>query len=504
MMNTMHPFVVAVVVLAALAGSAADGATIDLAGIRKDAGPAICRVSVENAWGVPLALASGFLLGDGRFAVTDLGAVARTGVDRVSLQFQDGATIVVREFGMAEPGLGLVLLRLPEDAPKRQGLGLAKALPPVEGNAAVVVAGWQWGRQFEVVVGRLCKGPLIKEVAALTRVDTPAGVDAFVRVEGGRLDGAAGSPVLDADGTVLAVNLEVPIRNAMATLAMPATSLRTALMAAAPQLKPLSELPKPLWPARSLRAPGGPVTDKAFAATVSKFKSSLSCQRCGGRGRVAIPLGGFGPGPGGGGAGGGGYGYGYGYGDYTMPCPVCFGETAVFNESAMKLIEGLAQDGTCSAYAPVMDERARAKIRASGQDVLVTLAGYGRRFQREFSNAAGSALDRGGLTLPAGMAVKVQVLKAQDAPDGRYFFFSFSYQRSNTTFIVRAEDLVPPAAKGAAVRREPAEGSWIMMAGMILARCRADGRQVLFLLPFEWMPVAAPEVGGLPGPPGRQ
>jgi ribosomal protein S27E len=467
----------AVLVVGPLAGAAT---TIDLAAVRKDTAPAVCRVTVENAWGVPLALASGFLLGDGRFAVTDLGAATHPGVDRVSLHFQDGATIVVREFGMAEPALSLVLLRLPADAPKRQGLALAQGLPALEGNATVVVAGWQWSRQFEVVTGRLYKGPLIKEVAALTRVDMPSGVDAFVRVDGGRLEGAAGAPVLDAEGTVLAVNLDVPIRNTIATLAMPATSLRTALMAAVPQLRPLSQLPKPLWPTRPLRTPGGPVTSQAFLGVISQFKTAVACQRCGGRGRIATPYGGM----------GGGMGYGYGYGDYTMPCPTCGGETVVFNEAALKLLGTVAEQGTSTVWAPVVDERVRTKVRSGAQDTLVTLAGYGNHFQRELASAAASALESRGLVFPAGMAFKARVSRLQDGPDGRYLFIT--PQHTNATVAVRVDDLVPPPGKGLPPRKEPAEGSWILVAGTILGRCAADGRPSLFLLPLEWMTVPAP------------
>jgi hypothetical protein len=458
-----------------LVGPAARAATIDVAGVKAATGPAVCRVTVENAWGVPLAQASGFLLGDGRFAVTDLGAVARAGVNRATLHFQDGPTVTVREFGLAEPALGLVLLRLPADAPKRQGLPLATGLPALEGGAAVVVAGWQWGRQFEVVAGRLCRGPLIKEVASLARIDTPSGVDAFVRVEGGRMDGAAGSPVLDSSGTVLAVNLEVPVRNTIAVLAIPATSLWTALKAAVPQLKPLSELPNPLWPAKSLRGPGAPVTAQAFAGTIKKFKNALTCQRCGGRGRVASPD------------------SGYDYGDYTMmPCPMCNGETVVFKD-ALPLLQRFVEDGTCTVWAPAMEERARAQVRAGAQDMLAILAGYGRRFQWDLSSAVSAAFEKGDGALPVGVALRARVLKAQDAPDGRYLFLS--HMRSGTTLAVRADDLMLPAGRGAGFRREPAEGTWVFLAGTVLARCAAGDRKAFFILPMEWMPIPAPPGG---------
>ncbi|MFO8012629.1 MAG: hypothetical protein R6X20_04900, partial [Phycisphaerae bacterium] len=43
--------------------------------LRARVGDAVCTVTAENAWGVPVSVASGFALGDGRFVVTDLAAV---------------------------------------------------------------------------------------------------------------------------------------------------------------------------------------------------------------------------------------------------------------------------------------------------------------------------------------------------------------------------------------------------------------------------------------------
>ncbi|MCX5655202.1 MAG: serine protease [Planctomycetota bacterium] len=472
----------AVLAALVLVGPPAGAAVVDVAAVRTATGPAVCRVTVENAWGVPLVMASGFLLGDGRFVVTDLGAVARPGVDRVTLQFQDGPPVTVREFGMADPVLGLVLLRLPADAPKRSGLLLATGLPSQEGNVTVMVAGWQWGRSFEVAVGRLCRGPGIKEVAALTRVETQSGIDAFVRMEGGRLDGAAGSPLLDSAGTVLAVNLDVPIRNTVATLAMPATSLRSALMVAAPQLKALSELPKPLWPVKSLRIPGNPVTSQEFLNAVSRFKTALTCRRCGGRGKIA--------------SSGGGH-YGYGYSDYYIPCSACGGETVAFKDEGLKLLEGLVEQGTCTLWVPAMEEKARANVRAVALETLTTLAGYGRRFQGDVASAVGSELGKRDAAFPMGIILKARVLKPRETPDGRYIFFA--PQRGNTTFLARAEDLAPPAGRGSPVRNEPIEGTWILLAGTVLARCTTDSGQGLFVLPMEWMPIGAPPP--LPPPP---
>ncbi len=71
----------------------------DLQFLRGSAGPAVCRITVENAWGIPQAVVSGFLLGEGRFVVTDLGTVARPGAARARLLFSDGAEAEATEFG---------------------------------------------------------------------------------------------------------------------------------------------------------------------------------------------------------------------------------------------------------------------------------------------------------------------------------------------------------------------------------------------------------------------
>ena len=91
---------VAVVLLAAgWASGQVASSKFDPQGLRESAGPAVCRITVENAWGIPQAVVSGFLLGEGRFVVTDLGAVARRGAARASLLFSDGFQAEATEFG---------------------------------------------------------------------------------------------------------------------------------------------------------------------------------------------------------------------------------------------------------------------------------------------------------------------------------------------------------------------------------------------------------------------
>ncbi|KPK46577.1 MAG: hypothetical protein AMK72_09575, partial [Planctomycetes bacterium SM23_25] len=205
--------------------------------------PALCLVTVENTWGVPLAVGTGFLLGDGRFAVTDLGAVAQPAAAKVTLRFADGSTVTATQFGMADPALGLVALRVGPGGARRRGLPLAPYLPALDGIGAVAAAGWEWGKEVAVVTGRVWRGPEIRSVAARTRVNTPAGVEFFLRLDGGRIEAASGSPVVDGSGTVLAVLLDVAAPGVSVALAMPASSLRQSLLESEPRLQALSDLP---------------------------------------------------------------------------------------------------------------------------------------------------------------------------------------------------------------------------------------------------------------------
>jgi hypothetical protein len=450
-------------------------APIDAGAVRGSARSAVCRVTVENAWGIPEAIATGFLLGDGRFVVTDLGTVGRPGAAQVSLQFQDGSKSIAREFGMADPALGLVLLRMPADAPARTGLALAAELPVLDGTAPVMAAGWHWGSQLEVVAGRLWKGPAMRDLAPLARVEPPAGVDTFVRMEGGRLEAAGGSPLLGSSGTVLAVGFNLLVRDVVAPLGMPATTLRSALLATPPQLKPLAELPKPLWPQRPLRMPGGPVAPAEIAAAASRFKTALLCEMCKGTGRIT------GDGP--------GRGLISRFFDARFPCPACRGELVTANEVSLKSLSTLAEQGTRTVWAPMADDRARAAARATGTDILKALIGYGPYFRRDHAAAAAAALRTGTVPPPWGIVCQAQVTGADNGPDGRYVFLS--PWNSRATLAVRADDLATPGYKTSA-RREPPSDSWILLMGAVLSRFKADSREGFFVLPCEWLSCTAP------------
>ncbi|MCX5675662.1 MAG: trypsin-like peptidase domain-containing protein [Planctomycetota bacterium] len=465
-------------VLAAVAGlclapvRAGGAAPIDMGAVRAAAQASVCRVSVNNSWGVPVATASGFLIGDGRFVVTDLGAVARPSVERVQLTFADGSAARAVQFGMADAALGLVVLRVEGDASPRKGLPLAAALPPLDGTASVAAAGWQWGSQLDVVTGRLCKGPTIREVAALTRVDTPPGVDAFVRIDGGRT-ACAGAPVFDSAGTVVAVTLEVTVHNTSAALAMPASSLRSALLVAQPQLKPLADLPKPLWPSRLLRLAGKPAWAGDCASAVSTFKMAMTCPTCKGRGKVQGPSSSM-----------------WSYSMYSyVPCPRCHAETCWAQASVVKALAPAVEGATRTFWAPVADDNSRTAARATGAEVIKSLATAGRHYQ--FGHARLQANDLISGPLPQGVLVHAEVQKKIDGPDGRYVVLA--PRNGSMPVLVRVDDLVAPGAKSTVTaRKEPADGTWIFLAGTAIARLPGPDPKGVFILPLEWTPATMP------------
>ena len=484
----------------AAASAARAAAPMDTAALRASAEASVCRVTVKNAWGIPVATCSGFLIGDGRFVVTDLGTVARPTVEKVDLAFADGSTAVASQFAMADATLGLVALRIDsptlpggsstgksgDAAPARKGLPLASALPPLDGTASVVAAGWNWGVKLEVFSGKLVKGPAIREVAALARVDTPAGVDTFVRINGDHL-ASTGAPVFAPDGTVVAVTMEVTVNNVSAALAMPASTLRSALLGATPQLKPLSELPKPLWPSRLLRLTGAAATAADMPAAFAKYNAATTCPQCNGRGEAPITgLSGTGASS--------AYGYGYGYATYG-PCPRCHKEKVAASEVVMKALSPAVEGAARTFWAPVIDERSRQTAGKAGTALLTSFASAGPYFQHDFAVAEDGHLDRA--SLPQGVLLYAEVQKKADGPDGRYVILTL--RSSKTTVAVRLDDLLAPGGKSMTGRKEPADSSWLLMAGVAVSEFKGGGPPGrvsdvagIFVLPLEWTPAPVP------------
>ena len=434
--------------------------------LREGAGPAVCRVTVQNAWGIPQAVVSGFLLGEGRFVVTDLGAVARRGAARASLLFSDGFQAEATEFGLADPALGLAALRVDAEEPARRGLSLAPSLPPLDGVAPVGVIGWPWGKQLEAATGRVRRGPDIREVASRSSVETPEGIDAFLRIEGARLSAVSGSPVVDAAGTVLAVRLDVAAPGLVLTLAMPAVSLRQSLLSAEPKLKPLSDLPRPLWPVDILRLPGVPPTPAEFLLATQTVKTAMACRRCKGTGKIKTSWGWF---------------------DRSdVRCEACQGAGIAVRAEDFDKLAPWAEEGARAVWSAGQDGRSRAAARTVGAEVLKSLAAVGRNFQLLFGSE-GVDLVKFPPAMPHGIVLYCRVAESVDGPDGRYLFLESV--NTPTLAAVRADDLVGHDDMGpTAGRSEPKVGAWFALAGAVLSRFDTGERRGVFVLPFEWTP----------------
>jgi len=106
--------------------------------------------------------------------------------------------------------------------------------------------------------------------------------------------------------------------------------------------------------------------------------------------------------------------------------------------------------------------------------------------------------------LPKGILIRAEVKDRTDGPDGKYLLLSAL--DANTTLAVRLDDFMQPGGSKATAgnRREPAAGSWVMLCGMVLSRFDDGKTKGFFVLPLEWMPVAAPPPPDPAGPGPRR
>jgi len=435
-----------------------------------------------------MALASGWLMGDGKFAVTDLGAVAQPGAAKVTLGFPDGATASAEEFGLADPGLGLVLLRVGADAPVRPGIALAAQAPSPDRAGVIASAAWPWGRQLEMVVGRMVRGPSVKDIAARLRVEAPTNIDTFLRVDGARLDTVGGGPVVDNAGTVVAVRLDLAVRDFAVSLAVPAPSLRQSLVSAPPEVKPLADLPKPLWPVHLLRLKGEPVTPTEFSKTGQALKAAMVCQTCQGkkeidlaaRGGVLARLGVR--------AAVGG----------TIPCPVCGAEGITLAAGVYDKLVAWAEQGTRAYWSPAADDRSRALVRTSTTEILQAMVASGVRFRTLLALSATADLFGQGKSTPRGCVFLAQVRDTIEGADGRYLILGADNVQG--TVAVRVDDVT---ATGKALAGGADDKPWVMVVGAILSRYSSDKYQGVAVLPLQWAPSAAfGAAAGPAAPPG--
>lgn len=453
----------------AFCAAAARGATptkADPKVLREKAEPAVCTVTVENAWGIPQSVSTGFLIGDGRFVVCDLGALKHRGAKQATLRFEGGATATVTQFGMADPALGLAALKTESGLSAQTGLPLAPELPTFESARLAVTAGWRWGEELDVTSGRMARGPKIQDVAARSHVATPEGIDAFLRVDGGRIDGASGAPVLDADGTVLAVRLDVAAKGILVALAMPAVTLRKSLLSTQPELKALTDLPEPLWPVDILRLPGRPTNVQEFLRASRTIKTALVCRRCKGKGQVDTGRWLFGS---------------------DMACPTCLGTGMHISPEVYDMLAEWAEQGTRVAWAPRIDERTRSQVRKYGVEMLAQLAKVGRNWRRLLGFLGSVNIVQPKAKMPHGIVLYAQVQEQIDGPDGQYLVLKSTNTQSLA--VVRVEDLLGDNGKGPLPgRRVPKPDTWFALAATVVSNFNTGEHQGIYVLPFEWSP----------------
>ena len=509
----------------AAAPAAPDAPALEENPIQAAVEKSVCTVTVQNKWGIQVGVATGYLMTNGKFAIADLALVSQPGVVLATLQFKDGATIACREFAMADAALDLVVLDVPADVPERAGLPLATESPTLDGTVIATTAGWRWAAQLDTVSGHLLKAPAIKDAATQASADAPLTAEAFIRTDGPQLDAATGSVVLDQTGTVLGTLLEVTIHNASVPLIVPSSTLRTALGAVQPKLKPLTELPKSPWPAQYLRLAGQPAELAVITTAVADVKKAMVCSTCKGSGTIttvgvnndlnapgdnvlAAGRGGFGGGGrggfGGGGRGGGGGGGGGGQGsnaERTEVCPTCGGEKNAWSDDLSSSLERLIQIGTRTIWAPTTDERTRAGCRNQVRAILRSLNTVGPRFDEAFNTAAAANVMQGDASLPRSVLFRAQVKEHADGPDGKYLLLA--PLNAAVPVTVQVDDMMQLGGRSnLSDRRDHANGSWILLSGLVLSRFN-DGKlhQGSFILPLEWVPVGAPPAAPAAGAP---
>ena len=438
------------VAVGAASWSAASPAVFDETAVCAKLNTCLCRVSVQNKWGVPLAFAYGFVLGNGRFVVTELGALAQPGVAKAVMRFRDGSEVTADQFGMADPVSGLVALYLKAGDSSRQGLAPAQTLPQPGGSAVVPRMGWEQGHELRLAAGRLIAGPRMVELAARTGTDVTRAKWTFLRIVGQDVAGVAGTPILDQEGTVLGVRIHVMTRMATAPLVVPATALRDALFSSKPELKPLAEVPEAAWQVRVLRVEGQPVTAAQFGRMVQSTKDGMKCRACNGQGyRASI------------------------YSGYRYTCYTCGAEGIVCTQGAYPALAEMAGECTRVAWAQDLEPRPRKAMLAAGLEMLKQLADAGPRFRSAWDSAVATDLLGMNRGFPRGIVVCGRVGQTVQGPDGRYTFLETSPAGVPVAF--RATPVTKPTVPGPiGTPAAPSQGTCIVLGGMILATFDTD------------------------------
>jgi hypothetical protein len=460
------------------------GQPVDVLAARNEAGPKVCLVTADGPLGLPAAYASGFLLGDGKFVITDLASVSRPGVKQITARFRDGSTAVGRQFGMADPAIGLAAIALDQPKTDVGGLAIAAALPGE--NDEAVLLGWKWAKDLDLVKGMVRNGAAAADLATVLKLDPPKVAATFLTFASPRMDIATGAPLLDASGVVVGVLID--LTGVDKTIVVPAPLLRSALLSAGAQLRPLAELPKPYWPVNISALSGRPVTPAEFAAAARAAKIRSRCAKCDGKGSIVLrkltgyhtvggmvrPI----------------------YRDIQEQCPTCKGETVVCNEGLYAIFADMARDAWHLVASPDIDPKAKDAATNTAASMLAALARVGQRYRDAFVSQSTADLAKGATESPRGIVVYAQVGENIAGPDGQYTLISPF--RSGILLAVKADRFSPPAGEGKPAAGRPATGQWIILGGEAQGAVTLPPHRPILVNSFGWSP--GPSLGRGPGP----
>jgi hypothetical protein len=462
--------------LAAVFGWACVCAAADLDGnaVRQKVGPVVCLVRVDGALGLPVSYASGFLLGRGKFIVTDLASVAQPGVTQVTAIFEDGTEGRAKQFGMADPALGVVAINVDLPTDKGGGLTLSKTAVTDEGMSAAVV-GWKWGEDLHLTTGILKGRVPAEDLAEKVALETAAPNVEFLRFLCPRLDIATGAVVVDAEGS--AVGVMVRLMGADKPTVVPASLIRQALLSGGTELKPLAALPNALWPVSLQVTPGRPPTPANFAAAARLVKRRSICT-CGGTGKVKVK-----------------YiaGYSTGLGGLRRPiiryrvetCKVCKGEGVICGDRLYEQFMRMAVGATHLIAAPDSPKNVRDAAFKNGMGLLAALGKVPPRYRSSLTGQMRADLNAASPTYPRGVILYAQVGESVNLRGDRYTVLVA--HGSSGALMVDSDTLTGAyGVDDSPDAPTPAPDSWVVVGGVLQGTAEVQGRRPILMRLFGW------------------
>jgi len=446
----------------------------DAAAAREVATGSVCLVIAENALGAPVAYASGFLLGDGRFAITDLASLARPDVKQARLQFRDGGKAVALQFGMADPSIGLAALKVDQLPGNLSGLALS-AVSSAEGLGEITVIGHKWAQEPEkpdFIIGQFSHVTSSASLATeMLKVDPPKQAFSFINFASINPEQPSGSPVVDKSGKVVGVLLR--IAGLSKPLVVPASVLREALMASDRQLRPLAELPKPFWPIAVLPVPGKPPAAQDFAQTLRLIKTRSLCNQCKAKGTITVRkliesrvINGAQRNV---------------YKDEVQTCPTCNGECVNFPDGLYAQYSRMAEAGTYLASAGGVDQKVRDTVFSGCMDLLKAVSKIGKAYRDDLVNEIKADLSKNLDGGPHGMVVFAQVRESVEGPDGQYLMLA---PHGSEAKLVAKADRLAAVAEVRGTRLD--EGRWIVLTGMAMGSVSIGSQRAIYVQPLAW------------------